>query len=225
MTAPTKADLQSAVARLTEENAALRDLLAAIHEGALPLPRTHEGYPARTSMAARRHDQAMYAADIPDSWPADLIRRDAGRLREKWASQPLTYTALCPKNVDGQAASVEVNGKTFTVPAPCFLAEGHDGECRTLGQIRAGAKPEPARRVRDGEKCCRAYGPSGVSTPWACTAQDGHSGDHAAYRADGTAYATWPRGTEIDYDPADAARDIAPPTAAEVAASHQAARS
>ena len=105
---PTKADLAAAVARLTEENAGLRDLLAVIAAARPPLPvRPDEMYRFYTAGSDRLLDVALRAGEVvryAGAYVPDVARSHARGLREDLA-KPLRYEAEKPGS-DETAASV-----------------------------------------------------------------------------------------------------------------------
>lgn len=93
MTNPTKADLAAAVKALTEENAGLRDLLAAVHEAAEAAPFAKHW---QDSDKARDRTRSMLGAisvltDPAGTWTWGWANgRTAAGLR-KYAAEPLEY--------------------------------------------------------------------------------------------------------------------------------------
>lgn len=79
------------LARLRKENAALRDLLAAIHEGQVPFP-TEDGWLNEMRyIEARRLDMITIQAGAHDAVTPDYLWKSAALLRERWA-ESLPYT-------------------------------------------------------------------------------------------------------------------------------------
>ncbi|HEY1706396.1 MAG TPA: hypothetical protein VGG75_42530 [Trebonia sp.] len=175
----TRTEYAEETARLAEENAAMRDLLAAIHEGDLPMPCKAEDNARAAAEAERRFSYVTMAAYIPEGYLAESIRHEAGRLRGKWET-PLTYTAMCEKGVDGQTSTFEVNGHTYTAAAVCFLARGHDGDCKSLAQVRAEKNAANAAEQHKPERCPSRPYPDGSEGDdgTVCVLPKGHEGDH-----------------------------------------------
>lgn len=81
----------SELARLREENAALRHLLAAIHEGQVPFPAEDGWLNEMQYIEARRLDMITIQAGVHDGATPDYLRKSAALLRERQA-ESLPYT-------------------------------------------------------------------------------------------------------------------------------------
>jgi hypothetical protein len=102
---PTKADLAAAVARLTEENAGLRDLLAVIAGARPTLPvkpeEMHRFYSAGSDRLLHVTVAAGEVARYAGAYVPDVTRGHARSLRE-YLAQPLRYEAEKPAPEDAE---------------------------------------------------------------------------------------------------------------------------
>lgn len=139
MKEPTKADLATAVARLTEENAGLRELLAAVSAYAeLPRPASHDNRTYGYELERRADAIAIWAnGDREDMAPdvyALVIQDRAKHLREE-AARPVRYEvraepaqAESDAGVSEECTDYDPNYKLHG----CELDAGHDGPHRDL---------------------------------------------------------------------------------------------
>jgi hypothetical protein len=163
MQEPTKADLAAAVARLTEENAALRDLLTAARAYAkLPHPADYSGS-VYTYEAERRLDAIAVWADgdredmTPDVYL--LVMGDRAKHLREEAARPVRY------EVRAEPAQV-VSDEAANPPHHVIPAE---------------------------QACTAPGWDDSADSGYMCTAQNGHAGpDHIAYKPGGGEYHRWP---------------------------------
>jgi hypothetical protein len=135
---PTKADLAAAVAKLTEENAGLRDLLAAVRECARAVPQAVYDHQWEQ---LRRATNVLIAisvvADAEGTWAWSWASgQGAAHLRER-AAEPLGYEVYQTEGDELHAApEPEAQECTDYDPAyklhGCELDAGHDGPHRNL---------------------------------------------------------------------------------------------
>lgn len=164
MKEPTKADLAAAVTRLTEEVAALRELLAAVSAYAeLPHPASYDNRSYEYELERRVDAIAIWANGGREDMAPDVyvlvIQDRAKHLREE-AARPVRYEVRAepasPEAVAAPAAPI--------APNPPYHATGQ--ACQAVDNESAG---------------------------YICTAQDGHDGpDHIAYKLGGGEYHRWP---------------------------------
>lgn len=234
MPSPTKADLEAAVQRLTEENANLRDLIAAVHAAA-SVPLTTDSVKDQHLADQRAREALITIRTTTDpegmwlwSWtlPPGSDRGAAAYLRET-AARLLAY-----KPFEGSLeAQCDADWGSATESQRCTLAEDHEGWHRDrnghewgedAGWMKPG--PRPAHWVDSDSGIAPCFQP-GYESPdgeHACTAQPDHTGDHVTFDPDGNEVARWPQ--EETVTAADAIARLNP-SAAEVYASHKGARS
>jgi len=133
---PTKADLAAAVAKLTQENAQMRDLLAAISlaAGTVPVSKDND-YPAEWKRSTKVLSAIKTAASLDDNW-AGSAAWGAEYTREI-AAEPVGYEVYQPEGAELHAApEPEAQECTDYDPAyklhGCELDAGHDGPHRDL---------------------------------------------------------------------------------------------
>jgi hypothetical protein len=151
MTQPTKADLAAAVAKLTEENAQLRDLLAAVRDTAQIPAAPIDQLDDEKTLREQRSSQIRNWLKGEDFSSPDQVQFLTRLFRGK--AEPVTYRPVCDERIppaDGVA-----------VGDWCQLDPGHDGD----------HSPEPEQQavcpsIRDGMKCTRTV------------TADGHPGLH-----------------------------------------------
>lgn len=222
---PTKADLTAAVTRLTEENRALRDLIAALVEVTYSAPVGAAGTSDRQELGRAWH--VLSAIKVHGDLALKKVDRlgISARLVRDVAAEPLDYKPYVAKDEphpvtftaaphpDGVAAWDDDHATVWPARVP---ATAHT--CTELSDAGTNCTspvtphPEPHRDSRGyewggdeyppvglahhaepGEHHCEADTPSGTGSVWHCTAQDGHAGNHVAYKPDDTPYFTWPQ--------------------------------
>jgi hypothetical protein len=129
---PTKADLAAAVAKLTQENAQMRDLLAAISlaAGTVPISEGND-YAGEWKRSVKVLSAIKAAAALDDNW-AGSAAWGAEYAREV-AAEPVGYEVYQP---EGDEPEPEAQECTDYDPAyklhGCELDAGHDGPHRDL---------------------------------------------------------------------------------------------
>jgi hypothetical protein len=118
MTQPTKADLTKAVAKLTEQNAQLRELLAAVRDTA-QIPAAPKGQmDDEQALRERRFSQIRNWLKREDFSSPDQVQFLTRLFRGK--IEPVTYRPVCDERIP--PADGDVLGDY------CQLDPGHDGE-------------------------------------------------------------------------------------------------
>jgi hypothetical protein len=124
MKEPTRADLAAAVARLTGENAALRDLLAAVSlaAGTVPVAKHDDAAEWRRSCRVLANIKGLARLD---DW-AGYLAYAAGEMRAV-AAEPVGYEVYV-RPEDDEPAEVSCADPHPQEPAiPCARQEGHEG--------------------------------------------------------------------------------------------------
>lgn len=130
---PTKAEIAAELEQVKEQNAAFRDLLAAINEGKVPYSVDGGKDRERNDLIRDRFSVVRVYAGIAsgDDQDARSIRGVADSLRLEWAA-PLPFMPRCMKDIEDDTWTC---GKD-TYPSSCVLAAGHEGRCLSFKQKR-----------------------------------------------------------------------------------------
>jgi len=175
MKEPTKADLAAAVAKLTEENAGMRDLLAAVSECARTVPLAAAGEPSykERSRATSVLTRISVVTDPGSTWEWSWgSGQGAAHLRELAAEPPGYEVYVEPEPPAGPGG----------VPFPAGSDE--DGPMDDEAELRrADAVREPA--------CCGSERKLFGGPLYQCELPLGHEGLHSVLTPTGVFIAEW----------------------------------
>ena len=188
---PTKADLAAAVARLTEENAALRDLLAAVRAYAdVPHPADYDDRRHEYELERRVDAIAVWADGDQEDMAPDvylLVMGDRAKHLREEAARPVRYQVRAePADATrDQPASPDAAGvlaAAIAAGTPVVVTDDEPGP----------AEGEPYARC-DSERVTRG------NPLLRCSVYAGHAGLHAAITPSGATLAEWSDGDPLPH--------------------------